>query len=279
MKKIYSSINFINKPGLPLNTLIVSICLIGLFTSCKKEAASPGFQSNNSSSIMSIVNYCGGENSNLSANFLFQSNITNNDPAIIGAAQFSGFFYDKYLGVISGGPLTIAGHNFTPDNYGNYIGDSTLYRRGFYGSQLDFSFTTPNPSKTITGSMYSPLPIYISNIKPITPLTIKNGSSFEIKWNADLNNTKGVMLLVEGDSTAVGQNGASYNASLSNSIFVPDNGGYTLPWAFFAKFPLYKQFRLWAVRGNFVIVKGGDLKYQIGGYSATAIWEVKVIPD
>ncbi len=264
----------------PSHFLIAIIFFLVLSFSCKKEQTTlPGLISNNSSNLFSIVHYCGGTNTNLDGEFLFQSNVTNNDSvsALKGIAEITGFFTSKNGGVFKGGPISFNGQDLLPDSGGYY----NAMMKGIYGTELNFSLTTPTPTANVPGSMYVPLPIYIANVPAISPITINNGSSFEVKWNADPKNKKGVMLLAQYDSSVILRDSANissgYYTNFSNSVFVPDAGDFVLPWSFFSKFPSGVQVILWAVRGNFAIVNNGGSRYQVGGYSSTAIWNVNVL--
>ena len=72
---------------------------------------------------------------------------------------------------------------------------------------------------------------------------------------------------------------AGVQTPMDNSIHVPDNGSYAIPWSFFSGYHAGAHIILWVARGNFDIAANGTYNYKVGGYTAAAIWDVLVPAD
>ena len=217
--------------------------------------------------------------------FIFEANLSNNDTSDENIVSMGGAFYDKNGKVqTGGGTVNINNHELFPNNVnGNYGFDSintTISKNGLYGTTVNFTLQTPHNNK-VTASIYSPEAIYIKNVPAMTgSITLTYNSSLPITWNEDVKNANGVSISAEYlpnryvNDTAFA---AGYTAPIDASMTVNDNGSVSIPWSFFSGFPPNGHISLWISRGNYTTATDGTYNYNVGGYSAAAIWDV-IIP-
>lgn len=201
---------------------------------------------------------------------LFEVNNGDNSQARTKGAQIYGGF------ATTGGTFNIGGYNINSGLSDNLTYDS------LYGKVISYSIKPPinEGSSTLTGSLYSPAPIYATNI-PMpsqTPNYIAANSPFTLTWNADANNTNGVN--IEADyfpNSFQNWNLAAKGDSiyLENKMMLPDNGSMALPASFFAKFPTGANLWIYVGRGNAVYVQNGQYVYLISGFFRSSFFAVK----
>lgn len=274
------------------NFLILLILIVSF--SCNKtkdQTVKNTSANNNSTSLLDVIDkYYNYANTKVDGKFIFESNLCNNDPTLKNIALVGGVFYDKNGNKQTGtSSITIGNYKLLPNSNGTYGFDKVVSQDGLFGTDVAFSITPPDnnalssPSSVnataATATVYSPLPISISNIPPKTPIVLTPNTSTQINWNADSKDTNGVIILGEYipsryvNKTAL-SNGYVY--VVESSILVSDNGSYSIPWSFFSKFPGAGHVILWVARGNYSIASNGTYNYQVGGYTAAAVWDVTV---
>jgi hypothetical protein len=245
---------------------------------------------NNSTNLLDIIDkYFNYTNTKVDGKFMFESNLCNNDPTLKNIALVGGVFYDKNGNKQTGTSLvTIGNYKLLPNSNGTYGFDKIVSQDGLFGTDVTFSIIPPDNSalnspsavaSAATTTVYSPVPISISNIPPRTPIVLTPNASTQINWNADSKDSNGVIILGEYipsryvNKTAL-SNGHVY--VVESSLLVSDNGSYAIPWSFFSKFPGAGHVILWVARGNYSIASNGVYNYQVGGYTAAAVWDVTV---
>lgn len=223
-------------------------------------------------SILSILErYYKVANTRSDGTFMFESNLSNNDPKITDIVLAGGIFYDTSGNAqTGGGQLSIGNHTFTPNQRGQYGFDKSLPQSGLYGTNVTFSLTPPKKygsasssagsartngidptitaDPTVTATLYSPAAISITNVAPMTPVVLVPNGNTTLTWNADANNANGVVIIAEYiPSRYINKSSlaANYTALIENSMQVADNGSTSIPWSFFSNFPPDGHIILW----------------------------------
>lgn len=217
---------------------------------------------------------------NTAGEFLFQTDITNNDSSIKKAAFFLGGFDSIDATTRKDGIVNIAGYSLLPNPNLNQF--YNLAYDSLYGKVISYSIQPPSNegSVVLKGSFYSPAPIYATNIPPIsqTPNYIQPNSTFPITWKADANNTNGVNIWATYYPTRDGNWDLAAKGDsilIENRIMVPDNGSTALPSSFFSKFPTGGSLFIFIGRGNAVYVQSGQYIYLINGFFTSAFVAIK----
>lgn len=268
--------------------LLLALAMVFLTTSCHKQTdkdyAAP--KTNDNFSLLGIIErYYKVANTKVDGKFMFESNLCNNDPTLTNISLAGGIFYDKNGNPQTGGGLVSIGDNkWMPNSLGTYGFDKALPQKGLFGQDVTFTLTPPSELTTVAGintvttTLYSPLPISITNVPPMTSVTLLPNNPTTLNWNADPNNPNGVIIIAEYLPTRyVNKSALSAGNSylIESSMLVPDNGSASIPWSFFSNFPAIGHIILWVARGNYTIAGDGTYNYQVGGYSAAAVWDVK----
>lgn len=271
-------------------SLLLSILLV-ICASCskKKEITKTSPASAESTDLLSIIEkYYKFSTIKPDGKIMFQSNLTNNDPSLINTAVIGGVFYDKDGNVDkSPGKISIGGYQLTPSENGTYGFDKVLPQKGLFGTNVTFTVNKGNSNlaassriqNVATATLYSPQPISITNVAPRTPINLVTNTATTITWNADPNNPNGVIIIGEYLPTRYMNKKsltAGYSKMIESSKQVPDNGSTSIPWSFFSTFPPGGHIILWVARGNYTILANGTYSYQVGGYTAAAVWDVRV---
>lgn len=283
MKKIYN-----------LNTILVFILTPLLFIiSCHKQNDSTGAATTDDhfSLLGTIEKYYKVSNTKVDGNFMFESNLCNNDPALTDIAIAGGVFYDPKGKVqIGDGQISIGTNQYNQNREGTYGFDRALPQNGLFGTDVTFKITPPSAlstnqtrstssAQTLTTTLYSPSAISITNVPPRTPITLVPFQNTLLQWNADPSNPNGVVVFAEFlparyiNKTTLSQ---GFSHLIENSMLVTDNGSTSIPWSFFSIYPAGGHVILWVARGNYTIASNGTYNYQVGGYTAAAIWDVKI---
>lgn len=208
-------------------------------------------------------------------NIIFEVNNTDNDHSSrTRGADFYGGFDNN------GGVVNVAGYKVLPFA-GNFAPNNLAYD-SLYRKVITYSIMPPTSEGTalLTGSFYSPAPIYATNI-PMpnqTPNYIPSGVPFSITWKADGNNTNGINIEADyfpdsfqnWDLAAKGD-----SAYLQNSIMLPDNGSIELSVSFFAKFPKGANLLIFIGRGNAVYVQNSQYVYLVDGFFRSSFFAIK----
>jgi len=267
--------------------VIAAIILYG----CKKPQEKPVADSqNNDKGLLSVIeSYYAFTKTKVDGTFMFESNLTNNDANDKNTALAVGVFYDKSGNTQNGGGIvSIGSKQLSPDNAGTYGLDKAYSTDEFFGKKITFILTPPKDisgasrtggSATVSGSLYSPAAISITNIPARTPVVIQPGMATPITWNTDPNNPNGVIIIAEYLPTLYANRPSlsnGYSSFLTNSMLVTDNGSTAIPWSFFSQYPVGAHIILWVARGNYAILTDGSYNYQIGGYTAAAVWDVSI---
>ena len=226
--------------------------------------------------------------------FMFESNLCNNDPSLTNIAISGGLFYDKNgVPMSEPGSFSIGQYQFEqdlkdPHQKTTYGFNSILPQSGLYGTNVTFIIKPPasqvaaagsGATQVVTATVYSPLPISITNIPPRTPVTLTANTSTTLTWTKDPNNPNGVVIIAEYLPARYANRAlaaAGVQTPLENSINVPDNGSYAIPWSFFSGYHTGAHIILWVARGNYTIAANGTYNYQVGGYTAASVWDVQI---
>ena len=219
--------------------------------------------------------------------FIFESNLCDNEPSNSNIVTAGGAFYDKQGNIVNNGGTVVIGTMTVPNHNGTFYIEKAVSQNGLYGTNVKFTIQPPTDILTgtqaadATASIYSPLPINITNIQPGTKLLLKANMSTSLTWNADPANSNGVVIMAEYiPSRSPNRNIASGGATglIQHSQLVPDNGSYSIPWSFFSDYPPGGHVILWIARGNYAIASTSVYNYKVGGYTAAGIWDVIVPP-
>lgn len=201
---------------------------------------------------------------------LFEVNNGDNSQARTKGAQIYGGFDAM------GGTFNIGEYNINPSLSDNLAYDS------LYGKVISYSIKPPinEGSALLTGSFYSPAPIYATNI-PMpsqTPNYIAANSPFTLTWNADANNANGINIEADYFPTSFQNSDLAAKGDslyIENSILLPDNGSSSIPASFFAKFPTGACLWIFVGRGNAVYVQSGKYIYLVNGFFRSSFFAVK----
>ena len=274
-----------------LQIILLSLSIL-LFTSCskKKEMIKTPPDAEQGSDLLSIIeSYYKFSTIKPDGKLMFESNLCNNDPSLTNIALVGGVLYDKQGNVeIGGSPISIGDYLLSPNTKGTYGFDKMLPQTGLFGTNVTFSVnnrntnntnnTKPNNGQSVaTATLYSPKAIIITNVAPRTPINIVPIQTTIVNWNTDVNNPNGVIIIGEYIPTRYMNKKsltAGYSKLIESSLKVPDNGSTSIPWSFFSKFPEGGHIILWVARGNYSILSNGKYLYQVGGYTAAAVWDV-----
>ncbi|HLK31050.1 MAG TPA: hypothetical protein VKT28_20900 [Puia sp.] len=290
---------------------IFAIFIMMLYVSCSHKESIKQTTQNDDNSILNIIErYYKMQSTKTEGTFIFESNLTNNDPKITKTVLKGGFFNDvsgKFE--TDGGDVSIGGEVMTNKN-GWYGFDKVGAQSGMYGTNVTFNLNPPKSqggsgaaiqsqgdagynqkqnqssaavqsgATTLSTSLYSPKPITITNIPAKSSIKLTPNTNTTLTWNADPLDSNGVVIIADYLPTRIFNyytNKAGYTHALTSSELVPDNGSTTVPWSFFSQFPVGSHITLWVARGNYTILSNKDYSYKVGGYSAAAVWDV-VIP-
>lgn len=257
------------------------------------------------SSILSVMeSYYNFSKVKPDGTFMFESNVMNNDPTEKNTALVGGLFYDKNGSLQNGGgTISIGGYQLTPKG-GQYGFDKILPRDSLYGKNVTFVLRPPSRSSTVTATgspsgitthgtgtiivsdpivtatLYSPIPINVTNVDPqAAPMSLLTNTLTPLTWNADPNNVNGVVIIAQYLPMLFANqaiNALGFNTVIRVSELVPDNGSTTLDPSFFSKFPKGGQLMLFVGRGNYTTASDGTYNYQVGGYTATAVYAINI---
>jgi hypothetical protein len=261
------------------------ICIITL-CACKKNKEVTNASAANNTDLLSVIeNYYKLTTTRLDGKFIFESNLCDNDPSHTDIVTAGGAFYDRQGNAVNNGGGVIINNMTLSDYNGTFLLKNAVSQNGLYGTNVKFSVKPPSDGLTratttdATATLYSPLPISITNIQPGNSLVLRPNMPTYITWNADANNPNGVVIMAEYiPSRSPNRNIASGGATrlIENSQLVSDNGSYSIPWNFFAFYPVGGHVILWVARGNYTIASNGVYNYEVGGYTAAAVWDVIV---
>ncbi len=269
--------------------LLLVIAVVFLTTSCHKQKdkdyVAP--KTDDNFSLLGIIErYYKVTNTKVDGKFMFESNLCNNDPTLTNISLAGGIFYDKNGNPQTGGGLVSIGDNkWMPNSHGTYGFDKALPQKSLFGHDVTFTLTPPSQLTTIAGTntvtttLYSPQPISITNVPPRTSVILVPYQNTTITWNADPNNPNGVIIIAEylpSRYTNKSALSAGNTHVIESSMLVQDNGSTSIPWSFFSNFPAIGHIILWVARGNYTIAGDGTYNYQVGGYTAAAVWDVIV---
>lgn len=260
-------------------------------TSCKKNDTIPNpLVTNNRSIPDMMMSYKALVQKDVDGDFVVQSMTFNHEPiSDLLSAQIGGSFFDKQGNTIPGGIVSIGSNDLSVKN-GFYGLDKNLSRDEFYGKKVTFKLHTPHAKKTsansstnavninnidisadnpdVTSTLYVPAAIYVNttNHNP--------DPSNTITWNADPNNTNGVVIVAEYDPglTLNGLVAGTFPVPIRNSISVDDNGSTTLPTSFYSSFPPSSSVILYVGRGSYTIATSNGYNYRIGAYTSNAVY-------
>lgn len=191
----------------------------------------------------------------------------------------------RYLNL---GALSIGDISLTADNNNHYdLLTSDFGRhatRHLYGRDIALGFSGPGTLSARDGeqTMYIPMPLEIS--KPDWDISGNNvlAGNPVIEWNADAENDKGVIVLVEFNPNNV-DNRETFGANhtpVKHILVTEDDGKYTLQLNKIERIPKGAIIRLSLIRANFTIFElteaGEDLDIAAYAYTnASARFEMK----
>lgn len=274
--------------------LMYVIAPVLLMISChKQDNGVPPPKTDSSFSLLGVIEkYYKVTNTKVDGKFMFESNLCNNDPSLTNISLAGGIFYDKNGNLqTGGGQISIGDNKWMPNAQGTYGFDKVLPQQGLFGTNVTFTLKPPSAqsnnqsrssgasASTLTTTLYSPLAISITNVPPQTSLTLVPYQNTLLQWNTDPKDSNGVIVIAEFlpgryvNKTTLSQ---GYTYLMEKSMLVPDNGSTSIPWSFFSMFPAGGHVILWVARGNYSIAANGTYNYQVGGYTAAAVWDVKV---
>jgi hypothetical protein len=220
--------------------LLLLLAMVFLTTSCHKQKdkdyVAP--KADDNFSLLGVIErYYVVANTKVDGKFMFESNLCNNDPSVTNISLAGGVFYDKNGNPQTGGGLVSIGDNkWMPNSQGTYGFDKVLPQKGLFGQKVTFTLTPPSQHTTsagaitrspVTATLYSPEPISITNVPPLTSITLVPNQNTTLTWNTDPNNTNGVIIIAEYlPSRYINKSALSAGNSflIESSMLVPDNG-------------------------------------------------------
>jgi hypothetical protein len=183
------------------------------------------------------------------------------EPAITnseGTDIYATFLNDLHSSRVSEGELVIDNGEIilTPD-------DSHIYRTGkagynavkrLFGNEISIEMDGANqqPPVLFSENLKIPDPIFITSPIIENSLTTTLGRNFEVSWNADSENNKGVFIAVTFDSQSPWNPLFKETESVAKVLHVEDSGYYSLTSTDFSGIPAGARVELWVGRGNFV---------------------------
>jgi hypothetical protein len=285
---------------------LFTVSLMLTYVSCShKESIKPVAQNDNNGILGIIERYYKMQSTKTEGSFMFQSNLTNNDPQMTKTVIMGGFFNDtKGVFETDGGDVSIGGKLLTNRN-GWYGYNKVEPQAGMYGTNVTFSLNPPisqggsaavlsqngqkqnqgqSGSTTLGGStqsatIYSPKAITITNVAPRATVKLVPNTNTTLTWNADPLDSNGVVIIADYLPARILNyytNKAGNTHAISSSELVTDNGSTTIPWSFFSSFPVGSHITLWVARGNYTILANKDYSYKVGGYTAAAVWDITI---
>lgn len=127
-----------------------------------------------------------------------------------------------------------------------------------FGHKIKPTFNNPIDT-LLPDSVYAPKEIFLSVdpkiINSDTVYTYNTSDNITLKWNADFNNTKGVVISIEYDDAMTKLTGISSESSSSNNeldlIFTEDVGNFMIPPSYLSNLPANCIAKVSILRCNF----------------------------
>jgi hypothetical protein len=271
-------------------TIVICFAITIILSNCSRKNEAPIEYPKIDVSLLDVIeSYYKVADMKADGKFIFESNLCNNDPSLKNIVTAGGVFYDKQGNVVNNsGAVSIGGMQLN-NHDGTFYIDKPASQNGLYGTNVTFSIksnplvqdlgTGTTSSGATTVSVYSPLPISITNVPANKPLTLTANTSTTLTWPADSKNPKGVVVMAEYiPSRSPNRNIAAAGATtlIENSELVADNGSTSVPWSFFSGYPAGGHIILWVARGAYTVASDSTYNYIVGGYTAAAVWDVVV---
>jgi hypothetical protein len=214
-----------------------------------------------------------------------QGNFNIRDFGTFGGSRetdLSGWFLTPDKKMAKGGEVSISGVNVPKEPLTNY----ETYRivnlpiDQFYGKVNKFSLGTPS-GNTLLDSLYTPksLNVGIDEIvfnedTKIPADGIKLSEGTNIKWNADGNNKKGVVIIVSySPSTPDNRDfkNGGFNQRIANVVGLNDSGSYNMEAKLFKGIPKGALIEMLVGRANFKFVTEKDTNQSFSIYAYSTV--------
>ncbi|MBX7204996.1 MAG: hypothetical protein K1X81_06195 [Bacteroidia bacterium] len=145
--------------------------------------------------------------------------------------------------------------------------------RQFFGNKVKPIFNNPIDT-LLTDSLYIPKEIFLSVDPKIlntdTSYSYNTSDNISLKWNADFNNAKGVVISIEYDDAMTKLTGSSSTQTPSNDeldlIFTEDIGNFIIPSSYLSNLPTNCIAKINIVRCNFGFIGSISPNFYKGRY-------------
>lgn len=269
-----------------VTTLLSLLIMLALFSQCKKEDSNPnqtGTESTTSklfrtlNQAIEFEEYYSFYTQDIDGDILFQSPSSPYTIDLSHSAQASidGNNQPKNANFPNGVKVTFNDHWYVPGiDVSNSNGDHPAPNYSIiYGKRLSVSYSNNEMHYSIDpeGEFYNPELIQLIPQTNQDFSTIHSGTT--IFWNADNNNTNGVVILLSYEPSGFQNN--DFNNSRPNEIFkaanVTDNGSYTFTEDDFSNMPLGASLKVRIGRVGMYTYNTTELKHSFAAVSSCTI--------
>lgn len=214
-----------------------------------------------------ILKYLKFSNAETDGSFMLQSFATQATQNHVRDYSFDGAFFDKNNQIIEGALVKIDDVEFKSNNrsgFSYHLSENSLKK--LYGKKVKITLSRKKSIGTANRSSNGGQEFYVPrDIELITP-ELGEGNVLQagttIEWNADTNNDKGLLILVEYDPNFV-DNGqfrdAGHDGSIYKYVVAEESGSYTLTAEDIEGLPLGSTVILKLIRANYVILEDDEV--------------------
>lgn len=177
------------------------------------------------------------------------------------------------------GDLSIDSFMLAPKISGVYQSEAMLNNPDLgplFGKTVDFTVNRGDMERTVLlqSSLYVPADITVSAPVKTTANQVLARTT-TVTWNPDVNNTKGIYILIEFDPED--DDNAAFNNGVRtyqyNLIQTNDDGAFTLSANDFSDMPAGAKVMLWVGRGNYNMIDGAEGLNKYALYSYTIAFD------
>jgi hypothetical protein len=263
--------NMIGFRGRGSVSVLLIFMLVGWLGACKKSNTVfiPGAAASDYYTFLS-------QSSN--GTLVLQSYATIDSQGVSTLTDVEGVYTDTNRNILTGGPMSIGNMTFSDSIVGTqyYYGGIPIQGASYFGTTLLYKLN-PVISGQVTGAplqsnLYAPALININS--PSIGSKVNTGT--KITWNADPNNTKGILIELKYDPTAKSNLALStaYPSEITRSATATDNGSYTFKGIDLAGFPAGSSLNLNLSRYNYAKIYSSDSTRK---YLITAFTEISTV--
>jgi len=191
----------------------------------------------------------------------------------VRATFIGGHFFDTSRTTINGGTVKFKNYTLTASSSPSYTyGLSSNQGEDLFGQKIALEANPDhnnNSTYKIQDSLY--IPELISLAAPENNTTIEEGT--DIKWNTDLNNEVGILLILQYDPDQIdnGSFSSTYRDPIVKAVTTIDDGLYTLTREDLSDFPDGAKVSLIVLRVNYKTIQKSGQPVTCGVYAYTAV--------